>query len=262
MDLGLRNKVILVSGASKGLGYATAKACAAEGALVSLSSSNKISIDEAASAIQKETSAHVSPFTVDVRSEKDITTWIESTAHQFGRIDGIFINAGGPPAGEFMSFSDADWQGAFELLVLSSIRMSRAAIPHLTKEGGAMLFDVSSTVKEPIANLTLSNVLRASVSALSKTLSRELAQYSIRVNQILPGRIDTDRVKSLDATNAAKLNRSNEEIKKQNIAAIPLGRYGDPDEFGRVAAFLLSPASSYITGSTVTVDGGTMKSVL
>lgn len=262
MDLGLKDKVILLAGASKGLGYATAKACAEEGAIVSISSSNKDSIESAKASIERETGAKVAAYKVDARSEKEIRAWIESTMKTYHRIDGIFINTGGPSAGEFLAISDEQWQSFFELLVLSSIRMCRLVIPHLKSSGGSILFNVSTSVKEPIANLTLSNVLRASVSALSKTLSRELGHSNVRVNQILPGRIDTDRVRSLDSISAEKNHVTIDEARQKNIDAIPFGRYGEPVEFGKVAAFLLSPMASYITGATIAVDGGAIKSVM
>ena len=262
MDLQVKGKVFLVSGGSKGLGFSVARNLAADGALLAISSSSTASIQSAASEIVKLYGSIVDPSTVDVRSPEDIQRWVDSVAEKFGRIDGIFVNSGGPPAGEFLSLTDNDWQHAFELLVFSSIRLSRSVIPHLKKTAGAILFNTSLSVKEPVANLTLSNVLRGSVSSLSKTLSKELAPFRIRVNQILPGRIDTDRIKSLDAVNAEKQHLSVDDMKLKNIASIPLGRYGDPDEYGRAAAFLLSPAASYITGESISVDGGFMKSVL
>ena len=155
------------------------------------------------------------------------------------------------------------WQDAANLLLFSTLRMVRAAVPSMqARGGGAILMSTSSSVKEPIPNLGLSTVLRASVSALAKTLALELAPSKIRVNQIIPGRIDTDRVKQLDQISGTKQGISAEEAKRKSIGAIPLGRYGEPDEFGRVAAFLLSDAARYMTGATVQVDGGQIKSVL
>jgi 3-oxoacyl-[acyl-carrier protein] reductase len=175
----------------------------------------------------------------------------------------LFANAGGPPAGAALSFDDAAWQSAIDLLLFSTIRMVRAAVgPMESRGGGAILMSTSSSVKEPIQNLGLSTVLRASVSALAKTLALELAPSGIRVNQIIPGRIDTDRVRQLDAINGAKQGVSAEQAKARSIASIPMGRYGQPEEFGRVAAFLLSGAASYMTGATVQVDGGLIRSVL
>ena len=263
MDLGLKGKVALVAGASRGLGYAVAKALAAEGAHVSMSSRDEKAIADAAARIERETGARILSMPVDVRDTAAIHRWVARTAETFGGIDALMTNSGGPAAGAAMSFDDEAWQDAAELLLFSTLRMARAAVPHLEERGGgAILFSTSSSVKEPIPNLGLSTVLRASVSALAKTLASELAGKKIRVNQIIPGRIDTDRVRQLDDINAKKQGITPEQAKDKAIAAIPLGRYGNADEFGRVAAFLLSDAASYMTGSTVQVDGGQIRSVL
>jgi 3-oxoacyl-[acyl-carrier protein] reductase len=263
MDLHLKDKVALVAGASKGLGYAVARALAGEGAIVSISSRDETAIKEAAARIERETGARVLAMPVDVRSADAIQQWITSTEDKFGGIDALMTNSGGPPAGLALSFDDAAWQDAAQLLLFSVLRMVRAAAPSMEKRGGgAILMSTSSSVKEPIPNLGLSTVLRASVSALAKTLSLELAASGIRVNQIIPGRIDTDRVRQLDEITAKKLGTSVEEAKKKSIAAIPLGRYGEIEEFGRVGAFLLSDAAAYMTGATVQVDGGAIRGVL
>jgi 3-oxoacyl-[acyl-carrier protein] reductase len=184
-------------------------------------------------------------------------------AETFGGIDALMTNSGGPPAGAAVSFDDQAWHDAAELLLFSTIRMIRGAVPLMEKRGGgAILVSTSSSVKEPIPNLGLSTVLRASVSALAKTLALELAAKKIRVNQIIPGRIDTDRVRQLDEINAKKQGITPEQAKERAEAAIPMGRYGQPDEFGRVGAFLLSDAAAYMTGATVQVDGGQIRSVL
>jgi 3-oxoacyl-[acyl-carrier protein] reductase len=263
MDLGLKNKVALVAGASKGLGYAVARALAAEGASVSISSRDETAIAAAAKRIESETGAKVLSMAVDVRDPAAIDRWIAQAAGTFGGIDALMTNSGGPPAGAAVSFDDQAWQGAADLLLFSTIRMVRAAVPLMEKRGGgAILVSTSSSVKEPIQNLGLSTVLRASVSALAKTLALELAAKKIRVNQIIPGRIDTDRVRQLDEINAKKQGVSPEEAKQKAMAAIPMGRYGQAEEFGRVGAFLLSDAASYMTGATVQVDGGQIRSVL
>ena len=263
MDLGLKDKVALVAGASKGLGYAVARAMAREGAIVSISSRDEASITDAASRIERETGAKVLAMPVDVRSADAIRRWIEATEARFGGIDALMTNSGGPPAGASLAFDDQAWQDAAELLLFSALRMIRAAVPSMqARGGGAILVSTSSSVKEPIQNLGLSTVLRASVSALAKTLALELAPLQIRVNQIIPGRIDTDRVRHLDEINARKQGISTEEAKKKAIASIPLGRYGEGDEFGRVGAFLLSDVAAYMTGATVQVDGGLIRSVL
>jgi 3-oxoacyl-[acyl-carrier protein] reductase len=259
MDLGLTGKVAMVAGASRGLGYAVAAALAAEGARVSIASRDEKAIGAAAGRIGGD----VLPVAVDVKSAEAIQQWIERTRQRYGGVDLLFTNSGGPPAGAALSFDDRAWQDAVDLLLFSTLRMVRGAVPLMQAAGGgAILMSTSSSVKEPIPNLGLSTVLRASVSALAKTLALELAPSKIRVNQIIPGRIDTDRVKQLDQISGTRQGISAEEAKRKSIAAIPLGRYGEPDEFGRVAAFLLSDAARYMTGATVQVDGGQIKSVL
>ena len=259
MDLGLTGKVAMVAGASRGLGYAVAEALAREGAIVSISSSNQTSIDEAAKRLGGNTMGSV----VDVRNGDQIAAWAQKTIARFGGVDLLFTNGGGPPAGAAVSFDDAAWQNAADLLLFSAIRMVRAAVPSMKQRGGgSILMSTSGSVKEPIPNLGLSTVLRASVSALAKTLALELAADRIRVNQIIPGRIDTDRVKHLDQLAGQKQGISADEAKKKSIAAIPAGRYGEAPEYGKVAAFLLSDAASYMTGATVQVDGGQLKGVL
>jgi len=259
MDLGLKGKVAMVAGASRGLGYAVAEALAREGAAVSISSSNQASIDAAAARLGGGAIGTV----VDVRNADQIAAWAQKTIDRFGGVDLLFTNGGGPPAGAAVSFDDAAWQNAADLLLFSAIRMVRAAVPSMKQRGGgAILMSTSGSVKEPIPNLGLSTVLRASVSALAKTLALELAGDRIRVNQIIPGRIDTDRVKHLDQLAGQKQGISAEEAKKKSVAAIPWGRYGEPPEYGQVAAFLLSDAASYMTGATVQVDGGQLKGVL
>ena len=262
MDLGLKGKIAMVSGASRGLGFAVAEALAREGAAVSISSSNQTSIDDAAKRLPAG-GAQVMGAVVDVRNAAQIASWAQQTIDRFGGVDLLFANAGGPPAGSTLSFDDAAWQNSIDLLLFSTIRMIRAVVPSMQKRGGgSILVTTSSSVKEPIANLALSNVLRASVSALAKTLSLELAPSRIRVNQLIPGRIETDRVRWLDEVNAKKNGISVGEVQSRALASIPIGRYGQPEDFGRAAAFLLSDAASYITGASVQVDGGLIKGVL
>ena len=262
MDLGLKGKVAMVGGASRGLGFAVAEALAREGASVSMSSSNQASIDEAAKRLAA-TGAQVLGTSVDVRQADQIAAWGQKTVERFGGVDLLFTNAGGPPAGAAISFDDAAWQNAIDLLLFSTLRMVRAAVPSMkSRGGGAILMSTSSSVKEPIANLGLSTVLRASVSALAKTLALELATSKIRVNQLIPGRIGTDRVSEIDAINAGKAGISPDEQRRRSVSTIPLGRYGDPDEFGTAAAFLLSDAAAYMTGASVQVDGGLIRGVL
>jgi 3-oxoacyl-[acyl-carrier protein] reductase len=263
MDFGLSNKVAMVGGASKGLGFAVARALAAEGARVSIASRDHASIAGAASSLQNETGATILPVAADLRSAEAVAAWHRATVETLGGVDLLFINTGGPPPGAALSFDDRDWQEAFELLVLSAIRLVRLAVPSMrSRGGGAILMSTSSSVKEPIPNLALSGVLRASVAALSKTLSVELAADRIRVNQLIPGRIDTDRLRQLDVSNAAKKGVPLEAQRSQSAGAIPLARYGGPEEFGKAAAFLLSDAASYVTGATLQVDGGLIRTGL
>jgi 3-oxoacyl-[acyl-carrier protein] reductase len=262
MDLGLKGKVAMVAGASRGLGFAVAEALAREGAIVSISSSNQSSIDEAAKKLAAG-GAKVIGAAVDVRNADQISAWTQQTTERFGGVDLLFTNSGGPPAGSALSFDDAAWQNAVDLLLFSTLRMIRAVVPSMKQRGGgSILVSTSSSVKEPIPNLALSNVIRAAVSSLAKTLSLELAADRIRVNQLIPGRIDTVRVRQLDEISGKRQGISPEQAKAKSVGMIPLGRYGEPPEFGTVGAFLLSDAAAYVTGATVQVDGGLIRGVL
>jgi 3-oxoacyl-[acyl-carrier protein] reductase len=262
VDLGLEGKVAMVAGASRGLGFAVARALAAEGALVSLMSRDATAVCAAAKRIEGETRAATFGLAGDVRSGPDIDRWHAATLERFGGVDLLFSNCGGPPPGSVLSQDDAAWQQGFELLLLSAVRMARAVVPSMrARGGGSILMCTSSAVKEPIPNLALSNVLRASVAALSKSLAAELAADQIRVNQIVPGRIDTDRVREMDQVNGRRLGITAAEQQSRSVATIPLGRYGEPVELARAAAFLLSGAASYITGATLQVDGGLIRAV-
>jgi 3-oxoacyl-[acyl-carrier protein] reductase len=263
MDLGLKGKVAMVAGASRGLGYAVARGLAAEGVKVSMASRDEAKITAAAARVAGETYSDTSGFALDVRSAESLAAWHAKTCEQFGGVDLLFVNAGGPPAGTALSFDDEGWKGAFELLVLSAIRMVRLAVPTMrSRGGGAIVVSTSSAVKEPIPNLALSNVVRSSVSALSKTLANELAADRIRVNHLLPGRIDTDRVRELDTMRGNAAGTSADDVKATYSKIIPLGRYGAPDEFASAAVFLFSDAARYITGASLQVDGGLVKGVL
>ena len=263
MDLKLSGKVAMVGGASKGLGFAVARALAADGAHVSIASRNQQAIAAAARQIAEDTRAPVLACAADLASADAIARWHQATLDRFGGIDLLFTNAGGPPAGRVLDFDDAAWQSAFELLVLGVVRQVRLVVPSMrARGGGSILMSTSSAVKEPIANIALSNVLRASVAALAKTLALELAASRIRVNQLVPGRIGTDRVREIDEINAKKAGISAGEQRQRSVSTIPMGRYGDPDEFGRVAAFLLSDAAAYVTGASLQVDGGMVRGLL
>jgi 3-oxoacyl-[acyl-carrier protein] reductase len=252
----------MVAGASRGLGFAVARALAKEGVRVSISSRNAEAVAAASAKIQEETGAAVLAMAVDVRSGDAIAAWFEKTVQQFGGVDLLYPNAGGPPPGPALKFDDAAWQNAFELLLLSAIRMMRLAVPSMAaRGGGAIVLPTSSAVREPIANLSLSTVMRTSVSSLSKTLALELAPQNIRVNQLIPGRIHTDRVEEIDVDNSKRAGISVEDQRKRVWATIPLGRYGDPEGFAAAAVFLFSDAASYITGASLQVDGGLIRGI-
>jgi len=263
MDLGLTDKVAMVGGASKGLGFAVARALAAEGAHVAIASRDEDAIEKAAATINAGSGGRAFAVAADLSKADQITRWTAAATDRFGGVDLLFANTGGPPAGTALGFDDIAWQTAFELLLLSVIRTVRLVVPSMrARGGGAILVGTSSTVKEPFPNLALSNVMRAGVTALVKTLSLELAPDRIRVNSLLPGRIATDRLTYLDEANAKKAGITPEQQQALAMASIPAGRYGDPDEFGRAGAFLLSTAASYITGSALQVDGGLIRGLL
>ncbi len=262
MDLGLRGKVAMVAASSKGLGFGIARELAREGALVSIGSRTESEVFDAADLLIEETGSEVLASVLDASDPDSILQWLDNTTDTFGGVDMLVVNAGGPPAGNFDDFNDDDWQAAFELTLMSAVRMIRAVLPPMRQAGsGSILTITSCSVKEPIDFLLLSNVMRSGVTSLAKSLSRQLAPENIRINNLMPGRIDTDRVRSLDAMNAGKQGVDFEEIKAANELGIPLRRYGSIEEFGRLGAFLLSDAASYITGQTVAVDGGSIKTV-
>ena len=262
MDLHLRDRVYLVAAGSRGLGYAIGRQLALAGARVVLGSRNIEDVEAAARRLCEECGSVVSGASLDMSDAQSIQRWVAEAEECFGRIDGVLVNAGGPPPGGFDDFDDAAWQAAFELTLMSAVRLVREALPALRRSDAAsILMLTSSSVKEPIDILLLSNVMRSGVSSLAKSLSRSLAAEGIRVNNLIPGQIYTDRIKALDAKLAETNGVDVSEQRASNESLIPLGRYGDPEEFGKAGAFLLSPAASYITGASLVVDGGTMKSL-
>ena len=260
MDLGFKGKVAMIAAASKGLGFGIARAVAAEGALLSICSRTNDAIVSAAETIKLETGIAPLAVACDVATPAGIQTWVEQTVASYGKVDALLVNAGGPPSVLFKDATDQQWQAAFELTLLGAIRLIRAVLPHMAK-GSAILTVTSSSIAEPIERLGLSTVMRSGVAGLVKTLADELAADGIRVNNLIPGRIDTDRVAQLDAANAAKSGKTVEEVRQQSIAKIPLKRLGTIDEFGAAGAYLLSPAAAYITGASLRVDGGMMRSI-
>jgi 3-oxoacyl-[acyl-carrier protein] reductase len=261
--MGLKGAVAVVTASSQGLGKATALALAQEGANLVMCARGAERLEEAAREIRELTGVEVITVPADVSTEEGISVVVGAAVERFGRIDVLVTNAGGPPPGDFTKHSDEVWQRAFELNLLSVVRLTRAALPHLQASGRGRIINFSSTsVKQPIEGLILSNSLRAGVIGLAKTLAGEFAPYGITVNNIAPGRIDTERVRSLDRSRATALGISEEEAKQAQIANIPLGRYGEPLELAALAVFLASDKASYITGTTIQVDGGLVKGIM
>lgn len=260
MDLGLRDKVALVAAASKGLGFGVARALAREGAKVSICSRDGAGAQAAAEKLGAETGSEVIATACDVQRPEQVQAWIDKTVARWGRIDALLVNGGGPPTGRFVEFSDEQWQMAFDMMIMVAVRLIRGVLPHM-KSGGAILTITSSSWIEPIPGLILSTVMRAGISAMVKMLADEFAPDGIRINNLVPGRIDTDRVMQLDQTTAAKTGKPFEQVRAESVARIPMKRLGTIDEFGAAGAFLLSPAASYITGAVLRVDGGNMRSV-
>ena len=256
MEFGLKGKRAIVMAASRGLGYASALGLAREGCKLIICSRDQARIEAAAAAIKKETGTDVKALVADVSSASEAKRLVDAAVSAYGGLEIVVHNAGGPPAGETLQMTDEQWQKAFEQNLLSFTRMVAAAAPEMKKAGyGRVLTIASSSIKQPIPNLALSNALRAGVWGIAKTLSRELAPQGILVNVIAPGRIDTERIAELDQANAQKSGKSVEDVRKASIGTIPLGRLGRPEELANLVVFLASAAGSYITGQAITVDG-------
>lgn len=256
MDLGLRDHVFIVTGGTRGLGRAGAQTLCAEGAHVVVASRSAEAVRETAAALPGPGRAAGVPADLADPAAADRLVAIART--EFGRLDGALISVGGPPTGPVTSIRDEQWRAAFESVFLGAVRLARTVAASLVEAGtgGALGFVLSSSVRSPISGLAASNGLRPGLAMVAKTLADELGPRGIRVNGLMPGRIATDRVAELDAaTGDAAAARAAAE------SAIPLRRYGEPAEFGRAAAFLLSPAASYLTGVMLPVDGGALRTV-
>jgi 3-oxoacyl-[acyl-carrier protein] reductase len=264
MDLGLKNKVAIVLAASKGLGRASAAALAAEGAQVVIGARDGQLLAETARQLQQETGSRVLAVPTDVTRPADLEAIVEAARREFNGVDILVNNAGGPPPGRFDAFDDAQWQSAFELNLLSAVRLIRLVLPSMRARGGGRIINIVSTsVKQPIDGLLLSNAIRPGVVGLAKTLSVELGPDNITVNNVCPGRILTNRIRQT-GNFQSKLQQgiSEEEALRDSVQDIPLKRIGQPEELGALVAFLASQQASYITGTTIQVDGGLTRSLL
>ncbi|MED1204265.1 SDR family oxidoreductase [Heyndrickxia acidicola] len=261
MELNLNGKTALVIASSQGLGKAIAEGLVREGTNVMLTSRDEDKLKLVKDELLSLEKGKVEYFPCDITDPSAIHSLVEKTNETFGSLDILINNAGGPPAGSFEQLSDKEWQQSFELNLLSYIRIIRESLPMLKVNGGRIINIASSSIKEPIPGLILSNTFRTGIVGLSKTLAEEFAPYNILVNTVGPGRIATDRVKHLDQVNANKSGKSIEDIEKEEKAGIPLKRYGTPEEFANVIVFLCSDANSYMTGSSFLVDGGKIKSI-
>jgi 3-oxoacyl-[acyl-carrier protein] reductase len=247
MDLGLADKVFVVTGGSRGLGRAGAEALLGEGARVVVSART----EEAVARTAEELGC--TGVAGDLADAATAARLVEAAMASYGRLDGALLSVGGPPAGAALSLTDEQWHSAFDSVFLGAVRLARAVVGALPPGGGSLAFVLSTSVKAPIAGLAASNGLRPGLAMLAKTMADELGPQGVRVNGLMPGRVQTDRLRELDGDDP--------DVAARMAAGIPLRRYGEPAEFGRVAAFLLSPAASYVTGAMVPVDGGALRAL-
>jgi 3-oxoacyl-[acyl-carrier protein] reductase len=254
MDLGLAGARALIGGGSGGLGSAIGEALIAEGAQVGLAARPGAKLEQTAARLG------ATAVPVDLSTPDGPADAVATAVGTFGGLDLLVVNSGGPPPGGFDELDEAAWQAAIDGTLWSAIRILRAALPHL-RDGRdpAVLVILSSSAREPIPGLTTSNLIRPGLAGLIKSLVAEIAP--VRINGLAPGRIATDRIAQIDAARSRQTGLAVDEVTRQTVARIPLGRYGDPAELGRVAAFLLSPAASYVTGAIIPIDGGMIRAL-
>ncbi|MGE6631166.1 SDR family oxidoreductase [Bacillus sp. NPDC077027] len=261
MDLKLFNKKALVTASSQGIGRAIAFALAKEGADVTLSGRNENTLKDTVGSLRPHVKGNIAYQVCDVSDANQIKALIKAAIGDEQQIDILVNNTGGPKTGTLETLTDQDWLESFELHLLSYIRLLKGALPYLKKNGGRVLNIASISVKEPIPNLMLSNTFRPAIAGWTKATAQELAKDGILMNTLAPGKIATDRVMELDKQRARAEKMTVEKVKAQAEQDIPLGRYGQPDEFAKYAAFLLSEANTYMTGQTLLIDGGLTKSI-
>jgi len=261
MDLRLAGKRALVNAASTGLGYAIAEALATEGARVAICSQDGNAVG-AAERLAAATGAEVHGFDADVADLASLEGLFAQALPALGGLDVLVNNAGGPPTGGFVDLDEAAWSRGYHLTMMSVVRAVRLALPAFEAAGGGrVLTSLSSSVKTPIPNLLLSNVYRPALVGLIKSLAIEFGPKNVQVLGIAPGRITTDRTRQLDEAAAARTGKTFEEVRAASVATIPMGRFGEPKEYGQIAAFLCSPAAAYVNGSVVLVDGGSIRAL-
>ncbi|WP_053202380.1 SDR family oxidoreductase [Jiangella muralis] len=253
MDLGLKDRVYIVTGGTRGLGRAGAEALVADGARLVVTSRSQEAVDAAVDDLGSGSVVGVAADNADPGTPERLA---DLALDRFGRLDGALVSVGGPPAGKVTDLTDDQWRAAFDSVFLGAVRLARVVAARLSG-GGALAFVLSSSVKAPIAGLAASNGLRPGLAMVIKQLADELGPDGVRTVGLLPGSIETDRLREL----ATMSGRDPEEVKAAASKVIPLRRYGRPEEFGRVAAFVLSPAASYLTGSMIAVDGGSIRSL-
>jgi 3-oxoacyl-[acyl-carrier protein] reductase len=261
MNLGLKKKVALVTASSKGLGRASAAALAGEGAKIAICARDGHILKKTADDIANSTRSEVLAMPADMTNSADIENVVKETVHHFGALHILVTNTGGPPAGYFAEFDDRQWQEAFNLTMMSAVRLIRAALPHMQKEQWGRVINITSlSIKEPIDNLILSNSIRAGVHGLAKTLANQVAQYGITVNNVMPGYIHTDRIQQLAQDTAQRTGQTIDDYLAELGRPTPVGRIGRPEELGALVAFLASEQAAYINGVSIPVDGGRLKS--
>ena len=263
MDLGLRGKVALVTAASRGLGRAIAEALGAEGASLIICARGTEALEEAGTDIAQRTGAEVEMVAADVATAEGIARAWQHARDRFGRVDVLVTNAGGPPSGPFESHEWDVWQQAVELTLRSAVELTRLVLPGMKERRWGRILNVTSiAVKQPVDGLMLSNSIRAAVTGFGRTLANEVARYGITVNNMLPGYTRTERVEQLNAATAAREGVAVEDVSRRIEAQIPMRRLGEPHEFAALAAFLASEQAAYITGQSIAVDGGWIRSLL
>lgn len=260
MDLGLKGKAAAVMAGSEGIGRACARALALEGADVAICGRREDVLRASAKEIADETGRHVLPIVADVSDALDVERFVNAAASDLRGLHILVVNAGGPPHGTFATLRDDDWQRAFDLTVMSAVRAVRAALPHFATEGGGSVVGIQSTsIKQPIDNLILSNSLRMSVAGLFKSLAIEYGDAGVRFNLVLPGATATQRQQDLLRSQAAKNGVTEEEQLARRTQSTPLGRMASPEEIATAVAWLASDRARYVTGATLAVDGGLIR---